>query len=125
MYLGLGLRFGGSGAIGASIQLSANTVDEAATVGQTVGTLSVSNGSGSYTYSLTSNPGGLFAIDVADLEVGAALTAGDQPITVQADNGVDTPLTRVFTITVTSSAGVDGQLSTDFSLDGNIGLGVF
>ena len=125
MYLGLGLRFGGSGTIGATINLSSLTIGDTATAGTFIGTLLVSNGSGSYTYSLTSNPGGLFAIDVADLEVGAALTAGDQPITVQADNGVDTPLTRVFTITVTSSAGVDGQLSTDFSLDGNIGLGVF
>lgn len=125
MYLGLGLRFGGSGIVSASISLSGSTIGDTATAGTFIGTLSVSNGSGSYTYSLTSNPGGLFAIDVADLEVAAALTAGDQPITVQADNGVDTPLTRVFTISVTSAAGVEGQLSTDFSLDGNIGLGVF
>lgn len=102
----LGAGFGrlgavGSGIRGPTIQLSSATISDTASIGDVVGTLSVTGGSGSYTYSLTDDAGGLFAIDVAAVEVAAALTAGSDSITVQADNGVDTPISRAFLITVT------------------------
>lgn len=83
-----------------SIQLSAATVLNNATVGTTIGTLSVLNGSGSYTFTLTSNPGGLFAISGSNLNVAAALSIGSDPITVHADNGAGSVLNGVFLITV-------------------------
>ena len=117
MYLGLGLRFGGSGAIGASIQLSANTVDEAATVGQKVGTLSVVNGTGGYTFALLDDAGGLFVLAADDLNVAATLTEGTETIQVEADNGVDTPTIGNFQITITASVAADGSVNMDE--DGN------
>jgi len=87
--------------MGAVVLLTNNTISTAFTIGQTVGVLSVVGGSGTYTYSLLSNPGGLFAISGSNLNVAAALTAGDKPITVRASGGVPTPVDRVFTITVT------------------------
>ena len=111
--LGVGIgRLGtiGSGASGPTIQLSSATISDSASIGDVVGTLSVTGGSGSYTYTLTDDAGGLFAIDVAAVEVAAALTAGSYSITVQSDNGVDTPISRAFLITVTESgAGTTGQ----------------
>jgi hypothetical protein len=98
---------------GARILLSASIVAEDASVGDPVGTFSVSGGSGSYTFTLTDDAGGLFAIDGADLEVAGALTAGGESITVEADNGVDTPISRTFSITVTAVAAATPSL--DFS----------
>jgi hypothetical protein len=89
------------------IALSSQSVAEDAATGSVVGALSVQNGSGSYTFTLTDDAGGLFAIDGDDLEVAAALnyeTAPSHSITVEADNGVDTPISRAFTITVTDVA---------------------
>jgi hypothetical protein len=89
---------------GARILLSASIVAEDASVGDPVGTFSVSGGSGSYTFTLTDDAGGLFATDGSDLEVAGALdyeTATSHSITVEADNGVDDPISRVFSITVT------------------------
>lgn len=88
-----------------TLVLSARTIAENASAGATVGTLSVANGSGSYTFSLTDTAGNRFALDGADLERGATSldyeAATSHSITVEADNGVDTPLTRTFTILVT------------------------
>jgi hypothetical protein len=103
--LGLGRLGGGSGgASGPRINLSSATIADTASIGDVVGTLSVTGGSGSYTYTLTDDAGGLFAIDVAAVEVAGALTAGSYSITVQADNGVDAPISRAFLITVTHEA---------------------
>jgi hypothetical protein len=117
--LGLGLRLGrnqrGSGAVGPTIQLSSATITDTASIGDVVGALSVTGGSGSYTYTLTDDAGGLFAIDVAAVEVAAALTAGSYSITVQADNGVDAPISRAFLITVTESAGATNYTATYIS----------
>lgn len=77
-------------------------------MGDLVGLLSVSNGTGTYAFTLTDDAGGLFAIDGVDdtrLEVAAALSVGSESITVSADNGVDTPITRAFLITVTAVGG--------------------
>lgn len=96
---------GGMPVVGSQlIQLSAAVIASNATVGTTIGALSVLNGSGTYTYTLTSNPGGLFSISVANLQVGAALSAGSDAITVHADNGAGSVLNGVFLITVLNSA---------------------
>jgi len=87
----------------AQLLLSNTTVASSATVGTTVGTLSVINGSGSYTFSLTSNPGSLFSIAGALLKTAASLTVGSDPITVQANNGAGGIATQPFVITVTGS----------------------
>lgn len=101
---------------GARIGLSSSTIAEDASVGDLVGTLSVSRGSGSYTFTLTDDAGGLFALDGTDdtlLEVAGALSAGSESITVEADNGVDDPISRAFLITVTAVAAATPSL--DFS----------
>lgn len=86
------------------IQLSAATALSTATIGTVIGALSVSNGSGSYTFTLTSNPGGLFSISGSNLQVAAALSVGSDPITVHADNGAGGVLNMSFVITVLSGA---------------------
>ena len=105
----------GVGISGPTILLSNATVASTATVGTTVGALSVINGSGSYTFTLTSNPGGLFAISVANLNVAAALTAGSDPITIHADNGVGGLITQPFVITVTAPVTNDALLADNSS----------
>lgn len=100
-----------------AIQLSASTVLDNATVGTTIGTLSVLNGSGSYTFTFTSNPGSLFSISGSSLKVAGSLTAGSDAITVHADNGAGSVLDAPFLITVISSAGV--VLKADFSAANN------
>lgn len=86
---------------GITINLSAATIADTASIGATVGAFSVSGGTGSYTYTLTSNPGTLFAISGSNLNVAASLSAGSDPITVKADNGAGSVVTRSFLITVT------------------------
>jgi hypothetical protein len=86
----------------AVLELSGSTISDTASIGDMVGTLSVTDGSGSYTYALTSNPGSLYAIDGNALEVAGALSAGSNSITIEADIGVDTPISRAFLITVTA-----------------------
>lgn len=98
------IGWGGSGSSGLSLQLSASSIAEDAASGATVGVLSVTNGSGSYTYSITADPDSKFDIDGDELITDAALdyeTATSHSVTVEADNGVDDPISRVFTITVT------------------------
>lgn len=92
------------GITGASIQLSNATVLDSASVGFVIGTLSVTGGTGTYTFTLTSNPGTLFSITTASLKVAAALTAGSDPITVHADNGAGSVLNRSFIILVTHAS---------------------
>lgn len=89
---------------GARIVISGTSVLDDAAVGDAIGTLSVIGGSGVYTFTEIADPDALFAIDVDAVEVAAALTVGSYSYTVQADNGVDDPIQRVFTFTVTSSA---------------------
>lgn len=99
----------GGGSSGPSIQLSSATVADTASIGTVVGLLSVVGGTGTYTFTLTSNPGGLFSITTNQLKVAAALTAGSDPITVHADNGAGSVLNRAFLITVTSSSLLAGS----------------
>jgi hypothetical protein len=85
------------------IRLSGLSIAEDASSGTVVGTLSVANGSGSYTFSITADPDSKFAIDGSNLETAAALNyevATSHSVTIEADNGVDDPISRVFIIPV-------------------------
>lgn len=98
---------GGTPVVGSQqIQLSAATVQSTATVGTTIGTLSVLNGSGGYTYTFASggNPGTLFSISGSSLQVAAALSIGSDPIMIHADNGAGSVLNMAFLITVINGA---------------------
>lgn len=85
-----------------TIILSGGTIPEDADIGDPVGTLSVANGTGSYTFTLIDDAGGLFAIDGDILEVADTLLPGSYGITVDADNGIDPPIQRDFTIFATA-----------------------
>lgn len=107
--IGLSVTLGG-GVGGPRLNLSASTIADTASIGDVIGTLSVSNGTGSYTFTFTSNPGTLFSITGASLKVAAALTAGSDAITIKADNGAGSVVTQPFLITVTHAAsGTTGQ----------------
>ena len=72
-------------------------------MGATVGTLSVAGGSGTYTFTLPSNPETHFATagtNGVNLNTATALTGGSYPVTVQAAGGVPTPISRALSITV-------------------------
>lgn len=91
---------------GAAVNLSGASIVDSAGIGTVIGALSVVRGAGNYTYTLTSNPGGLFSISGSNLQVAAALGAQDgvHPITVQANNGHGSIINQTFAITVFSSA---------------------
>jgi len=96
---------GGGGARSPIITLSASSIAENAANNTTIGNLAVANGSGSYVFTLLDDASGKFSISTAALKKAAALdyeTATSHNVTVQADNSVDTPITRVFTISVTN-----------------------
>lgn len=112
---GIGLRLGlhgaaktGGGVAVPSIALSNNSIAESAAIGATIGSLSVINGTSSYVFSISADPDSKFQLDGGDdsqLEVGAALDYGaatSHPVTIMADNGVDAPLTRQFSINVSN-----------------------
>lgn len=86
-----------------TINLSSTAIDEGAATGRTVGALSVANGSGTYTFTITADPDSKFAISSGNLVTSAALdyeTKTSHSVTIQADNGVDTPISRTFSIAV-------------------------
>jgi hypothetical protein len=98
--------FGG----GFGIRLSGDhTIAEDASITDIIGTLSVFNGSGDYSFGIDTggDPDGKFSLvpGEAFLRVGAGLdyeADTSHPVTIVADNGVDDPITRTFTITVTN-----------------------
>jgi hypothetical protein len=69
-----------------------------------VGTLGVSYGTGSYTFALTTNPGGRYAISGNQLVTAATLVAGTDTIAVRADNGAGSVVNSTFSIIVTHPA---------------------
>jgi hypothetical protein len=87
------------------IRLSASTVEENVALGTVVGTLSVVNGSGVYTFTEDDDPNELFEIDGDEVKTNAVVDyeiyPGTVSYTVIADNGVDPPITETFTITIT------------------------
>lgn len=105
---------------GASIRLSANTIAENSADGTAVGTLSISNGSGTYDFTLTDSASSKFKVagtHGVNLQAGSSATdyeaATFHSITIQADNGVDPPTTRTLTIFVTNV--VEDTTPTAFS----------
>jgi len=86
------------------IMLDNLEIADDAAVGDPVGTLSVAHSEAEYTFSLTDDAGGLFAIDGAAIEVAAALTAGVHQVTIEADDGVNDPLTKSYGIIVSEAA---------------------
>jgi hypothetical protein len=96
---------GPSGPPAPTIQLTGNTVAENASVGTTVGTLSVANpGTGSPVYTLTDSAGGKFSITGALLKVAGALdyeTAIFHSVTVHVTGMTPNPADRPFIILVT------------------------
>ena len=70
--------------------------------------LSVDGGEGSYTFSIAAggDPDGKFAISGSNLNLADTLdfeSATSHQVTIEADNGVDTPVARLVTITVTNA----------------------
>ena len=105
---GLGRVFGklGAGGSSANLLLSASTFTANSSIGTVIGTMSVIRGTGAYTFSLTSNPGSLFSITTNQLKVAnASISAGSYPITIKADNGAGSVVTRSFLLTATGVGG--------------------
>lgn len=96
------------GGVGGVILLSNATVTEGSSIGTVIGNFSVIGGSTrAYTFTLSSNPGGLFSVGGSTLEVAAALTAGNAPITVRASDTGISVINGAFNITITSSTPAD------------------
>lgn len=101
-------RLGGGGKMGATLNLSASTFEENSALNTVIGTLSVSGGVGSYTYTFQSNPGTLFNISTASLRVtSTTIAAGSYPVTIRADNGAGSVIDKVFLLTATAVVGTN------------------
>lgn len=115
---------------GAVIGLSSLSLGETAVGGDLVGILSVSNGNGSYTFSITSDPSSKFDIDGVDntrLEVEALATfdygsATSHLVTIEADNGVDPVLSRTFQIAILDETNPSITSANTASVDENVVL---
>lgn len=102
--------FGSGGEVsgpGGILHLSASTFPANSTLNTVIGTLSVTGGTGVYTYSLTSNPGTLFNISASSLRVtSTTIAVGSYPVTIQANNGAGSIINGSFLLTATGvSAG--------------------
>lgn len=96
---------GGGGKTGPVLNLSASTWPANSALNTVIGTLSVSGGTGTYTYTFTSNPGTLFNISTASLRDNTGTNgAGSYPVTIQADNGAGSVVTKAFLLTATSAS---------------------
>jgi len=89
------------------ITISAFAISEDALPGSTVGILSVTAGSGAYTFSIpaSGNPDDKFALSGDGLVTTGPLdfeTAAFHQVTIEADNGVDPVLSRTLTLSVTN-----------------------
>src|SRR3954462_13551950 len=97
-------RLGGGGKSGPVLNLSASSYPANSALNTVIGTLSVSGGTGTYTYTFTNNPGTLFNISTASLRDNTGtLAAGSYPITIQANNGAGSIVTKAFLITATGA----------------------
>ena len=108
------------------ITISASVVSEDALPGTTVGTLSVLTGEGGYTFSIPAggDPDNKFTISGANLNTRSALDHESAPahsVTIQADNGIDPPLSRAVTIAVTNVFEQPGL--TPLSIPGSVTQG--
>jgi hypothetical protein len=100
------------------ITLTSSTVIDDAIIGTVVGYFTVQNGTGVYAFTITDDPDLKFVLDIAEfpnLVTADAIsyeTATTHSVTVEADNGVDTPITQQFDINVTDVAEATINLST-------------
>lgn len=98
------------GASGPTLNLSASSFPENSALNTVIGALSVTDGTGVYSYSLTSNPGTLFNISGSNLRVtSTTIAAGSYPVTILADNGAGSTVSRAFLLTATASALSEGS----------------
>ena len=109
--LGLGINrpFSAQGASASIIFDAPLVIAEDATAPLTIAQASVPNGTGTYTYTITSDPSGFFVFINANLRYGAGtgdLTPGTKPITIQADNGAGDVRTLTTSVFVSSAAAV-------------------
>lgn len=82
-----------------ALELTARHVAYNAANGTEIGAFNMRNGSGTYTFTLTDDAGGLFSIDGDKLEKADTLTAGSKYlIECSADNGVDDPTVGTFQV---------------------------
>lgn len=90
---------------GPTLSLSNSLITAGSSVGTKIGNFSVTGGSTrTYTFTLVSNPGGLFSVAGSTLSVAAALSPGSDPISAKADDGNGSTVTSPFLITVISTA---------------------
>lgn len=93
------------GAAGPTLNLSASSFPENSALNTVIGALSVTGGTGTYSYSLTSNPGTLFNISGSNLRVtSTTIAAGSYPVTILADNGAGSTVSRAFLLTATNAS---------------------
>jgi hypothetical protein len=95
--------------IRAVIVLSKSDIDEDAANGATIGTLSVVGGTGSYNFSVTDDPDGLFDVTGGALDKDGTLdyeVATSHQVEITADNGAGSVIVQTFTITVNNVAPV-------------------
>jgi len=91
---------------GTSMGLSASSFPENSALNTVIGALSVTGGTGTYTYSFQSNPGTLFNISGSDLRVtSTTIAAGSYPVTIRADNGAGSVIDKAFLLTATAVVG--------------------
>lgn len=87
-----------------SVVLSNASIAEDAAIGSVVGSLSFVNGSGSYTYTIASDPDSKFAISGSNLTTSASFDYESDiahSVTISASNGVDSPTETAFSILIT------------------------
>lgn len=110
----VGVRLGIPGATGGGntkgIVLSASTFSAGSAQGTAIGTLSVTGGTGTYTFTLTDSASSKVQVggtNGVNLQAGSAsASAGSFSITVHADNGAGSTFDRTFLITAVASAGL-------------------
>lgn len=91
------------GAAAPVLNLSAASVLESTLAGSTVGVLSVSGGSGTYTFTKTADPDSKFTLSGSNLNTAAGFdfeVAQSHWVTISASNGVSAPIVRAFQIAV-------------------------
>lgn len=109
---------GGGVPVTPQIQLSNASIPESAASGSQVGVLSVSNGTGTWSFTKTADPDSKFAVSGANLNLAAAVdfeTKTSHSVTIQAANGTDT-ISRTFSISVANALeGTLGPTAASFT----------
>ncbi|WP_419904507.1 calcium-binding protein [Kiloniella sp.] len=100
-----------------NIAISTNSIAESANLGDVVGNLSANIAtSGSFTYTIISDPDSKFTIDGSQLKLAAGVdaeTSTSHSVTIEVDDGTGNTYQEVLTIGVTD---VDDTAATDISL---------